>query len=900
MTDPDFNSSLYWRRKLDAYLHDPLSKPTDVKTHVQAAEALSAADMIQPDERYEKQADFQAAAADRLAFPKSAHLKAPFDGKDFPFHHPLSPECTYRADGTITPGKIDEISQQTRTILNHPDPRLDYLVRWRFQRLWSQWSEPSTAFFPADTRIPDHSLWHHLSITSAFQGCFDRDPDRRVSLLLFSIGPVQPLIEAARRIGDLWSGSYLLSYLVADLLAEISREFGPDHVLFPSVWAQPLVDLQLSEEWQNATLVQAEVAGRMIPTLWEQLWDHPHGEARRSLYTTSSLPNRFLALLPRSDAAATARRLTQRLQERLQAIGQSVLDTLDRHQAEVEELASFRRDRFLPQLEQTLEVHWHTLDLPQSIEESRSLAEKFLPGQHSGEPHPSLQNFLQLLHAWEQVPPEHRTHYGFQTSATAWPLFFSLVSWALDGVKNTRAFPAWSASGSSWKYGAEQAKDDLTGKEEVVLSVANDPEGAQRLGTLLGLSGAAFRANEKLGALNLLKRLWHRTWLVPEHGFDLADFQMPDTHKLAAGEYQSEEEVEPLSETKGGYLAAICIDGDEMGKWVSGQKTPRLAEVLAKDSREYFDDHAKEYLHAHRPLNPSFHLQFSEALGNFANFACRSIVEFHDGRLIYAGGDDVLALVPATKALDCAFALRRAFRGDLDPDEECDAAVFDTYQRQRGFLRLRKPDGFDPRRDYGRQPYEYDVLVPGPSAEVSAGIAIGHAKSPLQDLVREARAAEKRAKDPDQGGRASLALTVLKRSGEILQWGCKWEVRSNEEAPAEVHPGFALLRSIVRRLTEKSLESRFPQKMLALIEPYQGIGGHEDDPHFSAQRQEILAADFDHLLRRSESQAVDAAEQRQWSDWLQDYLRSETDTTKALTNLAGLLRTAGWIARQSA
>ena len=899
MTDQASDPPFYWRRKLDAYLHDPLSKPTDVKGHVQAATSLSAADMIQPDERYEKQADFQAAAADRLAFPHFRKLQVPFDGKDFPFRHPLSPVCTYRAEGTLTPGEIDEISQQTRTILSNPDPQLDYLVRWRFQRLWSQWSEPSTAFFPADTRIPDHSLWHHLSVTSAFQGCFDRDPERRVSLLLFSIGPVQPLIEAARRIGDLWSGSYLLSYLVADLLAEVSREFGPDHIIFPSVWAQPLVDLQLAEEWQNATLARAEIAGKQIPpNLWEQLWNDPHADTRRSLYTTPSLPNRFLALLPRSEAAATARRLSHRLQERLQKIGQSVLDSLDRHHAEVEELASFHRDRFLPQLEQTLEVHWHTLDLPHSIEESRSLAEKFLPDQHAGEPHPSLRNFLQLLNAWEQVPPEHRTSYGFQTSATAWPLCYSLVSWALDAVKNTRAFPAWSASGSSWKYGAEQAKDDLTGKEEVVLSVANDPEGAQRLGTLLELTKAAFRSNEKLGALTLLKRLWHRTWLVPQHGFDPGDFTMPDTHKLAAGEYQSEEEVEPPSTTKGGYLAAICIDGDEMGKWVSGEKTPQLEEVLASGSRQYFEDNAPEYLGAHRPLNPSFHLQFSEALGNFANFACRRIVEFHSGRLIYAGGDDVLALVPAANALDCAFALRRAFRGDLDPDEACDAAVFDIYQRQRGFLRLRKPDGFESQKDYGREPYEYDVLVPGPSAEVSAGIAIGHAKSPLQDLVREARAAEKRAKDPNQGGRASLALTVLKRSGEILQWGCKWESTASS-GNADVHPGFALLRAIVGKLKDGTLESRFPQKMLALIEPYQGVAGHEDDPHFGAQRQEILAADFDHLLRRSESQAVDAAEQRQWSNWLQDYLRSEPDTTKALLDLAGLLRTAGWIARQS-
>jgi hypothetical protein len=68
-------------------------------------------------------------------------------------------------------------------------------------------------------------------------------------------------------------------------------------------------------------------------------------------------------------------------------------------------------------------------------------------------------------------------------------------------------------------------------------------------------------------------------------------------------------------------------------------------------------------------------------------------------------------------------------------------------------------------------------LVPGPKADCSVGIAIAHFKAPLQDVVRTAQAAEKRAKrNPDQGGlgRSAVAVTLMKRSGEIIEWGAKW------------------------------------------------------------------------------------------------------------------------------
>lgn len=60
---------------------------------------------------------------------------------------------------------------------------------------------------------------------------------KRDYLLLFSIGPVQSFIAAARKTEDLWAGSYLLSFLVEkaiDKLEETVSENGGDlELIYP-------------------------------------------------------------------------------------------------------------------------------------------------------------------------------------------------------------------------------------------------------------------------------------------------------------------------------------------------------------------------------------------------------------------------------------------------------------------------------------------------------------------------------------------------------------------------------------------------------------------------------------------------------------------------------------------
>jgi hypothetical protein len=233
-------------------------------------------------------------------------------------------------------------------------------------------------------------------------------------------------------------------------------------------------------------------------------------------------------------------------------------------------------------------------------------------------------------------------------------------------------------------------------------------------------------------------------------------------------------------------------------------------------------------------------------LANFANFCVRRIVEAHDGRLIYSGGDDVLALLPANKALECARALREAFRGNPEHltqlrgawrvDCKEDLPLFDFDQP--GFVRLHKEA-----LGLAGEPKKFCAMVPGPAADCSVGIAIAHFRSPLQDVVRAAQDAEKRAKS--KLGRSAVAVTLMKRSGEIIEWGCQWE-----------SGGFEAYQKIVAALQDQVVSAKFPHRIVELVDGYQA-----DDPDKLGGTKSV--ADFGNVVSEVVKRDVAVAAERQ-------------------------------------
>ncbi|GAB6186806.1 type III-B CRISPR-associated protein Cas10/Cmr2 [Thermopirellula anaerolimosa] len=179
------------------------------------------------------------------------------------------------------------------------------------------------------------------------------------------------------------------------------------------------------------------------------------------------------------------------------------------------------------------------------------------------------------------------------------------------------------------------------------------------------------------------------------------------------------------------YVAVLAADGDRMGNVIASLDSPN----------------------AHR--------RFSESLAAFADQARRIVAE-HYGFLIYAGGDDVLAVVPVDQCLACAAALRDSFLACLE-----------------GYA----------------------------GASLSVGIAVAHFLENLEDLLEYGRAAEKAAKMPDRNG---LAIHLYKRSGAPIGIRARWD-----EQPR------ARLERLVQLFVMDVLPSRVPYELRLTADLYE-------------------------------------------------------------------------------
>jgi CRISPR-associated protein Cmr2 len=157
-----------------------------------------------------------------------------------------------------------------------------------------------------------------------------------------------------------------------------------------------------------------------------------------------------------------------------------------------------------------------------------------------------------------------------------------------------------------------------------------------------------------------------------------------------------------------------------------------------------------------RPVSPARHMAISAALNGFALDLVRHVVEDVSlGKLLYAGGDDVMAMLSVRDLLKGMALLRTVYSGGMPAGQEMSFEA-PELRIKRGFVEWR----------------EQLYLAMGERATASCGAVIAHHQAPLTAVMRELRAAEQRAKN--EGGRDAFSITVIKRSGGALRLTEKW------------------------------------------------------------------------------------------------------------------------------
>lgn len=733
--------------------------------------------------------------------------------------------------------------------------------------LWSQ--------LPADTRIPDHSIWDHLDLTNAFAGAFTADPNGEIALLTLSIGPVQPFIAAARKMEDLWAGSHLLARLSWEAMRVVCEELGPDSILFPRLRGVPQVDL-----WLRDTM--------KLPDELFAHCDWQRSKTDANPLFSAALPNRFVALVPASRAKELAEKVQTQVRAWLQDLGNTVVGDLLQEAGFGSEPADepVPFEQMKQQLEGFPEVHWAAVpfslietDADSKVTNTVQLSESMRPffadtdGKDLG--------FLDS-DAWKLLKDGIEANWdGSQFTffkpnpGVLYPAVHDLAERALAAAKTTRAFTQLAQHGY---------RDSLTGETEWLTTnrsqLKNSPR--QQTDTLWARIAKTRRAwakkGEHLGALSAIKRLWPNEFafevakalstnkeglepkrnttprfVVSTHTMSLAHQldqfmrnaktpeqtqafntlknaldQQQDAVKRAAlprklasrlhfkdpddvlariptwldacnerdesGERQGniEEARQQLKQLFGKtpetYYALIKMDGDKMGAWLAG------GDDYAITYEESFHPHVKvgfekravkneqlaKYGQQKRALSPNRHLAISGALNDFSLYVVRHIVEQEFlGRLIYAGGDDVFAMLPVADVLPAIARLRHAYSGTLPDNDSMDWGTLKTSNRQlhckNGFAYLDDRHGQNPKL----------MRMMGSKATASCGVVIAHHQAPLTAVRRELDAAEHRAKT--EGGRNAFSITVVKRSGGALRYTDQWESTASDKQKSPIN-----------------------------------------------------------------------------------------------------------------
>ena len=882
--------SIDWKLKLVALLHDPPDKALRVGGHEDRARELlrlvlgakPSTDMWQQ----AKHADRIASAADRVNFPEEkpgVPLTVDFQRRPV-LCHPLAGkhldlDILQTADASKTQeGAVKELC------VPDEDDRKRFLRLWRgLPRALEQQEErialPQTqrlgklwGLLPADTRMPDHPLMQHLSITAAIVTALPRP-----ALLVFSFGPVQSFIATARRTQDLWMGSYILSYLAWQGIKVIASRFGPDAVVYPSLRGQPLTDLWLTEE--------------------EGVWGEKPTETQLRIAT---FPNKFVALLSRDRGLQAARDVEEAVRQAWQGLASKVQRALASY-------ASVGQDRiwtglWQQQIPRLLEVYWCVL--PWAGMDG---------AQPTGDPQQVIVQYEDLCRPsddWTFKPiydvyarPADAGGGQFDPNVgTTYSLLYDLADRGFNARKGLRDFERVEERGAKCSLcGQRQAlrlktKDERSFWADLATALQRrtryevKPDGVERLCAVcavkrfvqrevfdgeLGLKGG-FPSTSTVAAAAFCERLLTRLarsntdklWdafqafvralqrardrenkSIPETRMDVpmltdlvgklppkrqsvgrnflqydADWLFEETYGIERlkRDYALDLDEGTLTglrvalgrllgvvgEHPARYFAVLVMDGDFAGRWLSGTHPglTTFGRVLHPDVQHNLAQRPEwaDVLKTQRLMTPAVHGAISEGLASFALKLVRWVVEERfPGRLVYAGGDDVLALMPMEHALTAARELRALFSGEALIGPKGAPEVQFGNCAASGYLWFQGEP----------------TLTMGPTATASIGIAIAHHLSPLDATLNAAREALKAAKA--LYGRNALCVHLLKRSGEQVRVGAKWFYP--DEYPKETREGsqwqqpwgdkvpdtVALLEDVRQRLGKDWLSMKF-------------------------------------------------------------------------------------------
>ncbi|OKH33828.1 type III-B CRISPR-associated protein Cas10/Cmr2 [[Phormidium ambiguum] IAM M-71] len=224
----------------------------------------------------------------------------------------------------------------------------------------------------------------------------------------------------------------------------------------------------------------------------------------------------------------------------------------------------------------------------------------------------------------------------------------------------------------------------------------------------------------------------------------------------------------------GDWWVIVLADGDGMGQYVSGTKLKQYSRYLVDRKYEHYLDQAEnlqatltefnqvftKLLKTKKRMGPATHVALNRALLDFSNRLVPYITEKRFcGKVVYSGGDDVMAVLPLEDLPEYLRSLRAAWCGNEDPFGEFENYPTSSQPKGCGY--------WYPKSELKELPSRPHFTM-GKDATMSMGIVIAYKSVPLPTVLENLWEAEKeRAKKIP--GKDGLCFRVIYGGGNTLE-----------------------------------------------------------------------------------------------------------------------------------
>ena len=556
----------------------------------------------------------------------------------------------------------------------------------------------------------------------------------------FTIGPVQGFVAQARRTRDFWAGSFLLSWLSGVAMLAVKAQGGT--IEFPKPRESYL-------DW---------IGGRGT------------GERPRQ----GAIPNRFKATVPddfdAQKVATTVRGAWKALAEKV-------------WRKDLQGIAEGTRARAIWERQHAnfWEISWILTD----SEDSDLLDRRKNWRSHLASPEPGVK--CMVMDGWQELSGADRPNSKAQTSfweqlraQTGKPGLQTdlaekekLCAIAFVKRRFARYFENFSANIDGlqlrgWKLDNGVPSVSYLAAVHWLEAVLNHPDKEKVTRVLEAAKAIDSQNNEWDTRIRCLEvaTVQHQ---IPRHLIardgsvffgGAIDDAAPDEQLMR--EFRVAVKALDLEAPLSPFYAILLMDGDSLGVHMSDTaKQPLIAEALNRFTQEV-----------------------------------PKLVENHNGFLVYAGGDDVLAILPLEDAFICANALRQAYAQAFDGSD-----IPSTLSGAMEFAHIKTP----------------------------LGRVLGDAHGLLDEVAKEGC------------GRDAIAVRVWKSGGCDLQWAQPWVVALNEDSQVVLQK---LANEFEDRDGATPFSNGFFYKIRERFELINPTDAHPTSVLGETQEVAILAADY--------------------------------------------------------